>query len=60
MFEHDNPFIQYSISEDGKEYCIDARKKASISRFIRNSCRPNARIMTVRILKTFAFLLNQS
>lgn len=49
VFDHDIPFVQFSKSTDGKYFCIDARKRGNIARFIRHSCEPNAVIKAVCI-----------
>ena len=43
LFDHDIPFVLFHTRVNGKEICIDARRRGNISRYIRYSCTPNAK-----------------
>lgn len=58
MFDHDIPYTQLIISEEGKEIGIDGRKRSSISRFIRHSCKPNSKITIVSGLYSLLYKLS--
>jgi len=47
LFDHDIPYVLFTKTGDGKETCVDARKRGNIARFIRYSCKPNAKAVPI-------------